>query len=68
VSSLVEEDNNYDFVEAQQWPHLTRNWQGMWGNDRRRYHNSKPNNGPYAKIKFSILPFNGSYDTETYLD
>jgi hypothetical protein len=26
------------------------------------------NDDPFAKVKFSIPPFNGSYDAEAYLD
>jgi uncharacterized lipoprotein YddW (UPF0748 family) len=26
------------------------------------------NDDPFAKVKFSISPFNGSYDAEAYLD
>jgi hypothetical protein len=47
---------------------LARNRQGMGGNGRRRHHNPERDNDPFAKIKFSIPPFMGSYDAETYLD
>jgi hypothetical protein len=40
----------------------------MGGNSRCRPHAPEQDNDPYAKIKFSILPFSGSYDAETYLD
>jgi hypothetical protein len=40
----------------------------MGGNGRRRPHAPDEDNDPYAKIKFSIPPFYGSYDAETYLD
>jgi hypothetical protein len=40
----------------------------MGGNGRRRPHAPEQDNDPYAKIKFSIPPFYGSYDAETYLD
>jgi hypothetical protein len=40
----------------------------MGGNDRRRPHVLEQDNDPYAKIKFSIPLFYGSYDAETYLD
>jgi hypothetical protein len=44
------------------------NQQGMGGNQN--YHNQHyvHNDDPFAKVKFSIPPFNGSYDAETYLD
>jgi hypothetical protein len=47
---------------------LVRNRQGMGGNGRRRHHNPERDNDPFAKIKFSIPPFMGSYDAEAYLD
>jgi hypothetical protein len=40
----------------------------MGGYDRRCPHAPEQDNDPYAKIKFSIPPFYGSYDAETYLD
>jgi hypothetical protein len=40
----------------------------MGGNGRRRHHNLEPDHDPFAKIKFSIPPFMGSYDAEAYLD
>jgi hypothetical protein len=40
----------------------------MGGNGRCRPHALGQDNDPYAKIKFSIPPFYGSDDAETYLD
>jgi hypothetical protein len=40
----------------------------MGGNCRCRYYNNEIDNDPYAKIKFSIPSFIGSYDAEAYLD
>jgi hypothetical protein len=40
----------------------------MGGTGRRRHHNPEPDHDPFAKIKFSIPPFVGSYDAEAYLD
>jgi hypothetical protein len=40
----------------------------MGGNGIRHHHNPEPENDPFAKIKFSIPPFMGSYDDEAYLD
>jgi hypothetical protein len=37
----------------------------MGGNQNHHY---VRNNDPFAKIKFSISPFNGLYDAEAYLD
>jgi hypothetical protein len=44
------------------------NRQGMGGNQN--YHNQHyvRNDDPFAKVKFSIPPFNDSYDAEAYLD
>jgi hypothetical protein len=49
----------------QHWPF---NRQGMRGNQN--YHNQHyiHNDDPFAKVKFSISPFNSSYDAEAYLD
>jgi hypothetical protein len=38
-------------------PHCGPNQQHTHGND-----------GPFAKVKFTILPFGGLYDAEAYLD
>jgi hypothetical protein len=40
----------------------------MGGNGRCCHHNPEPDHDPFAKIKFSIPPFMGSYDAEAYLD
>src|SRR5438477_13148904 len=40
----------------------------MGGNHRRRPQHTNHDNDPYAKVKFSIPPFYGAYDAETYLD
>jgi hypothetical protein len=40
----------------------------MGGNGRHHHHNLEPDHDPFAKIKFSIPPFMGSYDAEAYLD
>jgi hypothetical protein len=61
-------DDDDDNVYAPLRRRLARNRQGMGGNGRRRHHNPEPNNDPFAKIKFSIAPFMGSYDAEAYLD
>jgi hypothetical protein len=67
--SLVDDDDNDDDdVYAPLRQRLARNRQGMGGNGRRRHHNPKRDHDPFAKIKFSIPPFMGSYDAEAYLD
>jgi hypothetical protein len=62
--SPVDDDDVYAPLRRR----LARNRQGMGGNGRRRHHNPEPDNDPFAKIKFSIPPFMGSYDAEAYLD
>jgi hypothetical protein len=66
--SPVDDDDDDDDVYAPLRQRLTRNRQGMGGNGRRRHHNLEPDHDPFAKIKFSIPPFMGSYDAEAYLD
>jgi hypothetical protein len=66
--SPVDDDDDDDDVYAPLRQCLARNRQGMGGNCRRRHHNPEPDHDPFAKIKFSILPFMGSYDVEAYLD
>jgi hypothetical protein len=40
----------------------------MGGNQYHHNQHSVHNDDPFAKVKFSIPPFNGSYDAEAYLD
>jgi hypothetical protein len=49
----------------QRWPF---NQQGMGGNQNHHNQHYIHNDDPFAKVKFSIPPFNGSYDAEAYLD
>jgi hypothetical protein len=51
-------------------PHqcLPFNWQGVGGNQNHHKQHYVHNDDPFAKVKFSIPPFNGSYDAEAYLD
>jgi hypothetical protein len=44
------------------------NRQGMGGNQNHHNQHYVRNDDPFAKDKFSIPPFNGSYDAEAYLD
>jgi hypothetical protein len=44
------------------------NQQGMRGNQNHHNQHYIRNDDPFAKVKFSIPPFNGSYDAEAYLD
>jgi hypothetical protein len=66
--SPVDDDDDDDDVYAPLRQRLARNSQGMGGNGRRHHHNPKPDYDPFAKIKFSIPPFMGSYDAKAYLD
>jgi hypothetical protein len=68
VQNDTEDVFNDDEFDAQQRRRLLRHRQGMGGNGRHRPHVPEQDNDPYAKIKFSIPPFYGSYDAETYLD
>jgi hypothetical protein len=40
----------------------------MGGNPNHHNQHYVLNDDPFAKVKFSTLPFNGSYDAEAYLD
>jgi hypothetical protein len=40
----------------------------MEGNQNHHNQHYVRNDDPFAKIKFSTPPFNGSYDAEAYLD
>jgi hypothetical protein len=40
----------------------------MGGNQNHHNQHYVRNDDPFAKVKFSIPPFNGSYDVEAYLD
>jgi hypothetical protein len=44
------------------------NQQGMGGNQNHHNQHYVHNDDPFAKVKFSIPPFNGSYDAKAYLD
>jgi hypothetical protein len=68
------EDPRVDNDEHSELPHppprqrRTFNWQGMGGNQNHHNQHYVRNDDPFAKVKFSIPPFNGSYDAEAYLD
>jgi hypothetical protein len=51
-------------------PHQRRpfNRQGMGGNQNHHNQYYVHTDDPFTKVKFSIPPFNGSYDAEAYLD
>jgi hypothetical protein len=63
----------HDKHEAQQElarPPCRLNWQGMGGHPYRgpNQQHACGNEDPFAKVKFSIPPFYGLYNVETYLD
>jgi hypothetical protein len=49
-------------------PRRPFNRQGMGGNQNHHNKYYVRNDDPFAQVKFSVLPFNGSYDAEAYLD
>ena len=58
-----EEDEDVDLDDdARDADRLRRNRQGMGGNQ------NHGNNDPFAKAKFSMIPFAGNADPEAYLD
>jgi hypothetical protein len=64
----VDNDEHYEIPDPPPHPSWHFNWQGMGGNP---YHHNQHyicNDVPFAKVKFSIPLFNGSYDAEAYLD
>jgi hypothetical protein len=50
---------------CQHWPF---NQHAMGGNQNHHNQHYVRNDDPFAKVKFSTPPFNGSYDAEAYLD
>jgi hypothetical protein len=68
ISPTEEEVDDDDDVDAPLRRSLACNRQGMGGDGRCHHHIIGPKNDPYAKIKFFIPLFIGSYDVEAYLD
>ena len=66
-----EDEHAYDAAarEARLRRRFRRNTHGM-GSLQNRYqgNNNRPNDDPYAKVKFTIPSFSGYYDAEIYLD
>jgi hypothetical protein len=48
--------------------HIDPSTIGMGGNQNHHNQHYVHNDDPFAKVKFFIPPFNGSYDAEAYLD
>jgi hypothetical protein len=63
-------DNDEHFKLPNPPPHPRRpfNRQGMGGHQNHHNQQYVCNDDPFVKVKFSIPPFNGLYDAETYLD
>jgi hypothetical protein len=64
----VDNDEHSELPDSPPRPHRPFNRQGMGGNPNHHNQYYVRNDDPFAKVKFSIPPFNGSYDAEAYLD
>jgi hypothetical protein len=64
----VDNDEHFELPDPPPRQHRTYNRQGMGGNQNHHNQHYVCNDDPFAKVKFSIPPFNGSYDAEAYLN
>jgi hypothetical protein len=64
----VDNDDHSELPDPPPRQHRPFNQQGMGGNQNHHNQHYVHNDDPFVKVKFSIPPFNGSYDTEAYLD
>jgi hypothetical protein len=64
----VDNDEQSELPDPPSRPRRPFNQQGMGGNTNHNNQYYVRNDDPFAKVKFSIFPFNGSYDAEAYLD
>jgi hypothetical protein len=64
----VDNDELSELPDPPPRPRRPFNRQGMGGNPNHHNQHYVHNDDPFAKVKFSISPFNGSYDAEDYLD
>jgi hypothetical protein len=64
----VDNDENFELPNPPPRPRRPFNRQGMGGNQNHHNQHYVRNDDPFAKVKFCIPPFNGSYDDEAYLD
>jgi hypothetical protein len=64
----VDNNEHSELPDSPPRPHRPFNRQGMGGNPNHHNQYYVRNDDPFAKVKFSIPPFNGSYDAEAYLD
>jgi hypothetical protein len=64
----VDNDEHSELPDPPPCQHRPFNRQGMGGNQNHHNQHYVRNDDPFAKVKFYIPPFNGSYDAEAYLD
>jgi hypothetical protein len=64
----VDNDEHSEFPDPPPCQRRPFNRQGMGGNQNHHNQHYVHTDDPFAKVKFSIPPFNGSYDAEAYLD
>jgi hypothetical protein len=64
----VDNDEHSELPDPPPCPHRPFNQQGMRGNPNHHNQYYVRNDDPFAKVKFSTPPFNGSYDADAYLD
>jgi hypothetical protein len=64
----VDNDEHSELHDPPPRPHRPFNRQGMGGNQNHHNQDYVRNDDPFSKVKFSIPPFNGSYDAKAYLD
>jgi hypothetical protein len=64
----VDNDEHSELPDPPPHPRQPFIRQGMGGNPNHYNQHYVHNNDPFAKVKFSIPPFNGLYDAEAYLD
>jgi hypothetical protein len=64
----VDDDEHSELPDPPPRPRRPFNRQGMGGNQNHHNQHYVHNDDPFAKVKFSIPPFIGSYDADAYLD
>jgi hypothetical protein len=63
----VDNDEHSELLDPPPRQRRPFNRQGMGGNQNHHNQHYVCNDDPFAKVKFYIPPFNGSYDAEAYL-
>jgi hypothetical protein len=64
----VDNNEHSELPDPPPRPRRPFNRQGMGGNQNHHNQHYVRNDDPFAKVKFFIPPFNGSYDAKAYLD